>query len=364
MIGSTHVGGSHTADLQPLNGSPSTATRLRTAHAPESDPDFAPRIARPILTNAGGCDSGAGRSVSPGWRVPAEPGACLARALRSRLRLYRQLLHLCQHDFSEHSVHQLRVASRRLIALLVLLSSVVPGAKTEKARKSLKRRLKILGELRDAHVQRDFISHQWPRYPELVLVVDLISRQERRLTRALARKVQEFKFRKVEKCTVALCVELRASSDDATRTDVIASNAYGAMAEAFAEVARRRQAIDPGKSQTIHRTRLAFKEFRYIVESLSPAFTGLRRHQLRRFATYQRRMGFLQDLEILQAFITRFVKEHAATEPLLRPFIRYLGRRRARALCSVIRHADDLFVLWRLAGLDQHFAGTLNRTAA
>jgi len=364
MIDSPILDGSNSASLPLENGSDSVPSQKGAARQSGSFHGTGLKIARTVAAFGGGRNPGAGQSVSSGWSVPSEPGACLAKALRNRMRSYRKQLRLCQQDFSEHSVHQLRVATRRLIAQFVLLSSVVPGAKFEKARKSLKRRLKLLGELRDVHVQRTFIAHQWPRHPELVLVLDLISQQERRLTRTLAQKIKGLKLRKLEKCCAALYTELRTVSDNAARKDVLASNVYGAMAAAFAEVARRRQAIDPANSQTIHRTRVAFKKFRYIVESLSPAFTGLRRHQLRRFATYQRRMGLLQDLEILQAFIARFVKEHAGTEALLRPFIRYLRRRRARALRSVVRHADALFVFWRLAGLDQNCASALSRSAA
>jgi CHAD domain-containing protein len=364
MIDSTDTEGSNTASLPPLNGLPPVLSPSVDSGESGSHSGAASKIARPMRAIGDGRNSGLGQSDTAGWRVPAEPGGRLAAAFRNRFRLYRKQLHLCQEDFSEHSVHQLRVATRRFIAQFVLLGRVAPGARTEKARKTLKRRLKLLGQLRDVQVQRSFIAHHWPRYPELVLVLDFISWRERRLIKTLLRKIQGFKVRKLEKFCAGLCAELGTISDNPGKKDVVASHAYGAMAEAFAEVARRRQAIDPGNSQTIHRTRVAFKRFRYIVESLSPAFTGLRRHRLRPFATYQRRMGLLQDLEILQAFIGGFVKDNPGTEPLLRPFIRYLKRRRARALRSVVRHADDLFVFWRLAGLDQSCAGTLSRSAA
>ncbi len=364
MIDSTDLDGLPTANVQLPNGSITSPSPPGGVPKTRSYPGVGPQIARPITTGSGGQGVVANPVVSVGWRVPEELGAGLARALRNRLRSYRKQLRQCQEDFSESSVHRLRVATRRLIAQFALLSSVAPSAKTGKARKILKRRLKLLGELRDVHVQMSIIARQWPRYPELVLVLDFISRQERRLTKALARKVQEHKLRKLEKCGAALCAELRISSDDTVRREAIASKVFGAMAEAFAEVARRRQAIDPNHSATVHRTRVAFKKFRYIVESLSPAFTGLRGHHLRRFGTYQRRMGHLQDLEMFQAFIARFVKERPGTESLLRPFIRYLKERRARALRRAVRHADDLFVFWRLAGLDQTCEGTLSRNAA
>src|SRR5262249_5592125 len=208
MIDSTYSDASNTASLPPPNGLPPVQSPSGIARKSGSYPRTVQKIARPIPAIASGRNSGAGQSASVGWRVPAEPGARLATALRNRLRLYRKQLRLCQEDFSEHTVHQLRVATRRFIAQFVLLGRVVPGAKTEKARKSLKRRLKLLGELRDVHVQRAFIAHQWPKYPELVLVLDSISHEERRLTRALTRKVREFKLRKLEKCCVALCTKL------------------------------------------------------------------------------------------------------------------------------------------------------------
>jgi CHAD domain-containing protein len=111
-------------------------------------------------------------------------------------------------------------------------------------------------------------------------------------------------------------------------------------------VVRRRQAIDPANASTIHRTRIAFKKFRYIVESLSPDVTGFGKRELRALAYYQRRMGNLQDLEVVQQCITSFVQKHAGMEGLLKPFVGYLKARRARALRSFLRSADDLFEFW------------------
>jgi CHAD domain-containing protein len=51
--------------------------------------------------------------------------------------------------------------------------------------------------------------------------------------------------------------------------------------------------------RTVHQTRIAFKRFRYMLESLSPAITGPSRRQLRALAYYQRKMGIIQDHEVL-----------------------------------------------------------------
>ncbi len=98
------------------------------------------------------------RLAFPVRPVPAAVGPILAAALESRWESYREQLRRCQEEFSEEAVHELRVATRRLLAQFILLSCVAPSAALEKARRILKRRLAVLGDLRDTQVQRLFIE--------------------------------------------------------------------------------------------------------------------------------------------------------------------------------------------------------------
>jgi CHAD domain-containing protein len=116
--------------------------------------------------------------------------------------------------------------------------------------------------------------------------------------------------------------------------------------EAFAETAERRRAIDFSDLSTIHRTRVAFKKFRYIVESIPLSATGLTKRDLRTLALYQRRMGNIQDLEVIQATITDLIQRQDGLEGLLASFCAYLRRRRTRALLSFRKSADSLFQFW------------------
>jgi CHAD domain-containing protein len=282
---------------------------------------------------------------------PPEVGLCLAAALETRWRSYREELRRCQKDFSEEGVHELRVATRRLIAQLVLLSCVLRSAALEKARRILKRRMAALGELRDTQVQRAFIAGQTARFPELELTCAWLQRRERRLARSAARQVGRFKTRKLEKWIRTLTDDLRGKSRGARTQGRLASAVLRATANAFAEAVGRRRAIDLADLGTIHQTRVAFKRFRYMVESLSPGLTGLSKRRLRALAYYQRKMGIIQDLEVLQACVARFIQEHKEAEASLRPFDRYLRQRRARALRSFLQSADLLFKFWPPARL-------------
>jgi CHAD domain-containing protein len=314
----------------------------------------------------------------PGWLAepaaiklafPAKPqaaaaGPFLAAALNRRWQSYRERLRQCQEDFSEEAVHELRVATRRLLAQFILLSCVAPSVALEKVRRTFKRRLSALGNLRDTHVQRLFIEQQAARFPELLLLCAWLERRERRLVKSAAGKVSRFKTGRVEKCITAMDYDLTANGGRARAQSQLATAVLRAAAEAFAEAVERRQAIDPADLRTIHQTRVAFKRFRYMMESLSPGVTGLSKRQLRALAYYQRKMGIIQDLQVIQACVARYTRKDRTREALLYRFSRYLERRRARALRSFLKFADHLFEFWPPAALSVRGDPVPTRTAA
>ncbi len=291
------------------------------------------------------------RLAFPARPTPVAVGPILAAALDSRWQSYRAQLRQCQERFSEEAVHELRVATRRLLAQLTLSSCIAPGAALEKARRILKRRLEALGGLRDAQVQSLFIEKKASNFPEVLLLHAWLQRRERRLARAAAEKVNGFKTRKLERWIAALIGDLTANAGKSRAQSQLASAVLRAAAQAFAEAVERRQAIDLADLRTIHQTRVAFKRFRYIMESLSPGITGLSRQQLRALAYYQRKMGIIQDLEVMQTCVTRYTRQDRQRRALLLRFSRHLCQRRARALRSFLKSADHLYEFWPPAAL-------------
>jgi CHAD domain-containing protein len=278
-------------------------------------------------------------------------GSCLAEALQARWTSYCEQLRNCQEEFSEEVVHELRVATRRLIAQLVLLGCVSPNPVLEKTRRILKRRLAALGDLRDTQVQRSFVNREIARFPEVAALRKYLEREERRLTKSAAERVGGWKTRKLETWVDALRYELSIDARGSRARAQLAMVVLRATSKAFTEAVERRQAIDLADLRTVHRMRVAFKRFRYMVESLSPHLTGLSKRQLRALAVYQRKMGIIQDLEVLQHCVADYLKEEPAAENLMRPFRRYLQRRRSRALLSFLKTADRLFGFWPPARL-------------
>ena len=337
--------------------SPETAsplTVLQTRSQPPLNGTAARRLSRLLLA----------RSPNGALPVAATVGPCLANGLLARWKSYREELRRCQEGCSEDAVHELRVATRRLIAHLVLLSCAVHTPALDKARRVLKRRLVALGDLRDIHVQRKFVSEQVARFPELGLLCKSLERQERRLVKVAAAKVGAWKTRKLEKWLDAVSLEVAEKSRGARAQDELAAAMLNATADAFAQAIERRLAINLADLRTVHQTRVAFKRFRYMVESISPDLTGLSKRELRTQAYYQRKMGIIQDLEVLQGCVTSYVQENEGGEALLRSFGRYLRRRRARALHSFLKTADRLFAFWPPARLCAGKELALARSAA
>jgi CHAD domain-containing protein len=238
------------------------------------------------------------------------------------------------------------VATRRLISELVLLEGVVQTAALHDAHRTLKRRLKRLGELRDIHVQRLFIEDRLTRFPELLVLREYLLRKEKRLEKEAARAVAKFKTAKLQKQLRALAKTLARFSRNARRESRLATALHAATDRAFQETVRRLEAISPSDLKTVHRTRVAFKRFRYMVETIAPTLPDFTASKLRALALYQRRMGYLQDNEVLEGCVAEFVKRHRGTETLLASFGQYLRRRKARLLRQFLKTADQLRTFW------------------
>src|SRR5437867_279261 len=91
----------------------------------------------------------------------------LLKALDVRWRKLRKESELARRNYSEEAVHDLRVASRRLIAVLEILRDVYDASAIRDFRRGVKRLLDRLSPLRDLHVQHMRISAMMDRYPQL-----------------------------------------------------------------------------------------------------------------------------------------------------------------------------------------------------
>jgi CHAD domain-containing protein len=270
----------------------------------------------------------------------------LGDAMLSRWKSYWERLDECRSKPTAESVHELRVAIRRLISQFVLVNQIFPSPSSEKARNILKRQLESLGDLRDTHVAQIFLRRQLIKFPDLVDLLTRLERRERSLIRRASREIARFKTKKLEKCAYSSSGLIERQSHSHRVRQRIPSAALQSANAAFADVVGRWRMIDRADLRIIHRTRVAFKKFRYIVESLPPELTGFGKRDLRMLARYQRMMGNIQDFEVILACVMSFMKGHENMR--LNSFCGHLKSGRNRAVRSFLKKSGRLLQLWPL----------------
>ncbi len=243
-------------------------------------------------------------------------------------------------------MHELRIATRRLISQLVLLEDILPATRARKARQILKRGLKALGDLRDIQVQRLFVERHADQFPQLRPVREFLGISEHRLARAAAGRVRGLKIGGIKRWLAEEIAELAAVAGGCGGQAWLKRAVLDRTTVAYGELLKREQEVDPADLRTIHRARIAYKKFRYMVESLPETMTGLGRRELRVLGEYQHKMGNIQDLVVMLTTLNEAIEGGVQTRTLLRPFCHYVEEQRARAVELYFQGADAVVEFW------------------
>jgi CHAD domain-containing protein len=272
----------------------------------------------------------------------------ILNSLNDRWHTFRAELKRCQKQYSEAAVHDLRVATRRLISTLDLVRGIHPEANLRKARRALKRQLDMFDPLRDVQVQLLAVDKMLASFPELQGFYNALVMRERKLVRRLSVELKGVKTGKIKKGIAGAAVQLEALRDTPAVQQQRRTEAIRVVEVAFNQVVERKQAIDPSDSASIHRMRVAFKRFRYVVESLVPVLDHVTGKQLRAMNAFQGSMGDIQDAEVLLISVLTFARKSGPErEASLARVLEELSRRRTALIDTFLGAADTLFTFWK-----------------
>jgi len=257
-------------------------------------------------------------------------------ALRQRWRKYRKDFARCRRRPSEDAVHDLRVESRRLLATLDALGSLVPRRTVQAARRAIKKRTRGLGSLRDVQVQRTAVHDLSQQVPVLSGLDTLLARDERRRTSKTVRRLKRHAGGDVADAILALRHALRAP---APRSSAAAAGRplVPALAAACEAVEDRFAAIDPEQPATIHLARKELRRFRYLAEVFEPVVAAITQRYLDHLQSVQGDMGHIQDATVLNATVDRYLNKHATAADEAEPTRDILDRRRAALIEKFLR---------------------------
>jgi CHAD domain-containing protein len=287
--------------------------------------------------------------------------ATLLAALDGRWANFLAQLRRNRRRCTEPSIHDLRVATRRMIATLDAVGAVLPGGAPGDVRRRLKKLLKGFNDLRDLHIQLLHFQTLRTQYPVLSPYLAALRLRERALVQKAALDIAEMKTRIMEQEIARAAESLAMVTTGSEGEEASRAALFGALAAAFVRAAGLRKRVAPGEPASIHALRVAFKKFRYTVEVLAPLLPAFGKKQFKAMNGYQTRMGEIQDLEVVATALTMHPPSRYRTMPAsLLPVHQHITQQRAAIIEEFVRGADELFTFWQYISWSSH--GTLHPT--
>jgi CHAD domain-containing protein len=265
----------------------------------------------------------------------------LIETLENRWKIYRSELKRCQREPSEEAIHDLRVATRRLLALVDMLRAISSHPRLQKLRRTFKNQLDSLDELRDTQVMLVEVSETVNDLPELALFYEYLTKRETRLLKSTAKGIRSFKIANVRKRL------------DSTRKALLKMENHNQQQNALLQIVddayettlRRFRRIAPTRPATIHRVRVAFKKFRYMVEIVHPLVANFPDDNFKHMHDYQDLMGNIQDLEVFISAFEDFAEKDTSYDP--EPVRRFYQQRHTEAVNTYLEGMQQINTFWR-----------------
>lgn len=272
----------------------------------------------------------------------------LRMSLKQRWKRHRRALKSCQRTFSEKSVHASRVETRRLLSLVELLNVFLGQGHLKKVRRILMRHMDSMDPVRDTQVQLLLLGKYDRQFPETQPFKQTLQKREARSLKAAARRIKRIKIQSLQKIFKRLGRQLDHVRREPAQRRRHRLAVLNAVQEAFAETLALQRAMDPGAAETIHRTRIAFKKFRYMVEALQPLFPEITPSRLTAMQDFQTMMGDVRDSEVFLARLDKHTRGHKSRAQKLARFRRWLLVRHTGQISYCLKHADRLHDFWPL----------------
>jgi len=271
----------------------------------------------------------------------------LLDALEKCWKDYRKELKRCRTEFSDEAVHDLRVATRRMLALVELLNSISPRTRLEKVTDFFKDQLNEFDDLRDTQVMLAEISEVLHELPQLQGFEKHLQSTEKKMLRTVHKKIKKF-----ETSGLTKSIHKTQQSIEEEVSNGLESQTMQAVDDAYFLTRQRLGWVDPTRSATIHRVRVAFKSFRYMVEIIHPLLKDYPTENLKRMNDYQSLMGEIQDAEVFIQTLADYSESTSFPDP--EPVRHYYEDRHAEAISAYLKDMNQLNTFWRPAP-DQPF---------
>jgi len=253
--------------------------------------------------------------------------ACrIARHHLRRMSQHAETLRAGSTDVED--VHDMRVATRRVRAVLAVFQRTLP----KRAARSFERRLRSatrrLGRVRDLDVLIEALVGPEGGFPVDAAVVQHFARRQARARLRLVRWLGGPKFEDLERHAEGLCAAAEESVEGAEGR--VALEAPVLLFEALAEA----RAIPPAARPTLddlHALRIRLKRLRYTVECFQEILGDPGAGFLAALRELQDALGAIQDARVAADRVEEYLRKHAAEGADAAALTAFVRRRRREA---------------------------------
>jgi CHAD domain-containing protein len=266
------------------------------------------------------------------------------RALDKQWKRYRKELKRCQKKFSEKAVHNSRVAARRLLATIELLEGFLRPEIVKKGQCLIKEHLDIFDDLRDTQVQLVAVNSLQATFPAARAICDWLQKRETRFRKQARNCVKRSRTKPLAKFITASENAFEKQLEEGS-ADTAAKLLLRSVNKAFNRTMQFKQRIRTARPKTIHRTRVAFKRFRYMLELLAEHLPADEK-MLAEMQHYQTMMGDIQDAEVLLHCFDKFARKKKIRPEAANQLRDELLRRRAWLIKVYMDAAGQLREFW------------------
>lgn len=238
--------------------------------------------------------------------APRSLAARLRDGIQLRVRPIPKLARTVIEEQSVDALHDLRVASRRLRAVVSLIGRTMPRRRTNSLAAKLRQLTRTLGLPREIDVNIEIIEQLLPpaAAPEdraaIEHLLETLTARRDFEHRRMTRKLNRLKVAKLRRQILDLAQRIpeSAASEDAHAADDVLAPL---IENAFAGLPAVRQSERPAE---LHEMRIAIKRLRYAFEWLSPAAPGGFASLIQRAVALQDCIGSHHDHFRLEAWLT------------------------------------------------------------
>jgi CHAD domain-containing protein len=206
-----------------------------------------------------------------------------------------------RRGFSEPSVHDFRVATRRLISELEFATAITHDRAADTSIRKFKTTLRRFGTLRD--VQVHLLRAESEDAERLLQFSRFLRRREKEEVRALREWMREKKKKVLRRCVWNANRKLQAALTDISRPALRAAM-EGALQARFDAVTTADASFRSSCSaKDFHHMRINFKRFRYAAEIAKPVLGVFSKRQMDHMRELQKIMGEIHDLQTYMAAV-------------------------------------------------------------